>query len=92
MLKILILVLVVMLVFKVAQIAMRTMGSPKSTPQSRSPRPVNDDFDPAEPEVLLPEQEATSTQSYWQKKLKDAYRQGYKDGLDDGKGQSDGKL
>lgn len=93
MIRIIFFALIVFLVFKVANMAWQSLQAqrqPSEPQKTKGPRSVNDWPQQDEPEVLLPEQDMAQENSYWQKKIQDAYRRGYKDGLDDGKGQGDG--
>lgn len=90
-LRIIILSLVVFLLLRVVKGFLASRQRP-AEPDLHTPRSVNEWADPSEPEVLLPEQDLAQANSYWQKKIQDAYRQGYKDGLDDGKGKGEGRL
>ncbi len=92
MLRIIFFALVAFLLFKVFNMLWQNVQVQKQgRAEPKPPRSVNDwpsDVEGSAP--LLPEEDTTTEHGYWQRKIQDAYRQGYKDGLDDGKSQGDG--
>ncbi|MBP6562453.1 MAG: hypothetical protein KA214_03150 [Neisseriaceae bacterium] len=82
---------IVFLVYRVANMAWQSLQAQKQADAPKPPRSVNDWPQTSAPEDgLLSEPDEAEDHGYWQRKIQDAYRQGYKDGLDDGKSQNDG--